>query len=396
LINGVATGMYECTQGSSNKFYEVTYVEATQMFQARYGRIGDQGNTASYSQQEARNKVREKLGKGYVLVTPYLNGQTAGRQVNNSTPIPQPNPLAAGAFEGLLLIRPVHSGPSINVAGVDFPLGKGGDFVPEISPEYHFPELTKDVCLDLIEGRNVILTGHMGTGKSSLFEQIAARIGQGIIRINCNGQMTVGAFVGQYGLVAGETVWVDGFLPEAMKKGYWVVLEEIDCAEARILSILNGILETKGKLFLKEKSGRDVIQAHPDTRFLATGNTVGSMEEFRPMYPGTTTLNEAFLDRFRIYKVDYLPEDQETRVLQNRYPNASVRTLKQFVQGASLIRQAFVKQEVEKTMSLRGLFDWIEMTGRKGDPIKALSTCFLSRVGFEDRQAIEKIIQNVF
>jgi cobaltochelatase CobS len=398
LINGVKTGMYECTQGTSNKFYEVTYDARSQQFRIRYGKIGTPGTVMDADHGQAMEKIREKLAKGYKLVCSYPNGLAATPASGSSTPAVSPvaNVAQNGDLSGFRRKVPALVGATIRIAEVDLPLGLGGDLVPLRDEIYVFPAIATDVCLDLLEGRNILLTGHMGTGKSSLFEQIAARLDQGVIRINCNGQMTVSTFVGHHGLRGGETLWVDGFLPEALKNGYWVILDELDCADPRILSIVNGILETNGRLFLKEKDGREVIRAHPSTRFLATANTVGSMEEFRSMYQGTNLLNEAFLDRFRIYRVDYLPEDEEMKVIQRRYPDAPVKWVKMFVQGASLIRQAFMKQEISKTMSIRGLCDWIEMSERKGDATTGLKLSFLSRVSFEDAEAISTIIKRVF
>lgn len=400
MINGVRTGYYECRNSSSNKFYEVTYDPTTMKFMVRYGPIGNPGQTKDVSRDQAFIRIDEKLKKGYRLITAYPNGSP--NVVSNAGgpamgPRIQVAPAGAGQKYAFLVRNPeCVSGATIRIRDVDFPVGPGGDFVPEVDDQYRFPEIATDVCRDLIEGRNVLLTGHMGTGKSSLFEQIAARAGRGIIRINCSGQMSLSSFVGHHGIRNGDTRWVDGFLPVALRHGYWLLLDEIDFADPKILSVINGVLENKGRLFLKEKDGREVLVAHPETRILATANTVGAMEEFRPMYQGTNLLNEAFLDRYRIYRVHYLPNDEELGILVAHYPNAPIDVLKKFVQGATLIRDAFEKLEIGKTMSLRGLRDWLDMAGRKDCPNLGLKASFLSRLCPDDAAAVEKIIERVF
>ena len=74
-----------------------------------------------------------------------------------------------------------------------------------------------------------------------MIEQIAARANQGMLRSNLNGQTTIGDFVGLWTVKGGETVWVDGVLPKAMREGIWLVLDEIDFAEPAILSVINSV-----------------------------------------------------------------------------------------------------------------------------------------------------------
>lgn len=402
MINGVKTGYYVLKNASSNKFYEVTYDPATFQFTVRYGSIGAPGQTMDVSRDQAFKKIEEKERKGYRLITPYPQGTPASSSTGSVSTAGATAPAAAikpGATQDYAFLNRnpgTIGGQTVRIRDIDFPMGSDGAFVPEMDDQYRFPEIASDVCRDLMEGRNVLLTGHMGTGKSSLFEQIAARANRGLIRINCSGQMSLSSFVGHHGIVNGDTRWVDGFVPEALRHGYWLLLDEIDFAEPKILSVINGVLETNGRLFLKEKDGREVLTAHPETRILATANTVGAMEEFRAMYQGTNLLNEAFLDRFRVYRVDYLPGDEELGILVAQYPNAPITVLKKFVQGASLIRDAFEKQEIGKTMSLRGLRDWIDMVGRKNCPKKGLQASFLSRLPLDDAAAVEKIIERVF
>ena len=157
-----------------------------------------------------------------------------------------------------------------------------------------------------------MLIGHTGAGKTSLIEQVAARAQHGVVRSNMNGQTTVGDFVGFWTVKGGETMWVDGVLPTAMREGLWLIVDEIDFAEPSILAALTAVLEPHGRLTLKEK-GNEVVAPHPAFRLFATANAVGAMSQFRHLYQGANLMNEAFLDRWRVYLLDYLSPARRSR-----------------------------------------------------------------------------------
>ena len=175
--------------------------------------------------------------------------------------------------------------------------------IPEVNSAYHFAPYSQEVGFDIAENRKVLLTGHAGTGKTSLFLELAARLNQPVMRVNMNGQTTISDFVGLWTAKGGDTIWQDGALPLAARRGYWLIIDEIDFAEPQILSVLNPVAEKNGKVFLKEK-GHEIIVPHPKFRLLATANTVGIMEDCRHIYQGATIMNRALLDRFRVYHVD--------------------------------------------------------------------------------------------
>lgn len=265
------------------------------------------------------------------------------------------------------------------------------DYVPKLNEAYFFAEHTNDVVMDMLEVRPVLLTGHTGCGKTSLVEQIAARINQPTIRSNMNGQTTVGDFVGMWTVKAGETVWVDGVLPRAMKEGHWLVIDEIDCADAQILAVLNAVLEKNGTLTLKEK-GFEVVRPHKDFRLFATANTVGCMSVFRSLYQGTNLMNEAFLDRFRVYHVDYLPQAEEVKVLVASVPKIRPEVASAMVNIANLVRESFRKEDMSCTFSTRRLIDWAEMYLRHGNLKKSAQNIIYSKISQEDAKTIDGLI----
>jgi cobaltochelatase CobS len=253
---------------------------------------------------------------------------------------------------------------TITIAGVELDLIKGVDesletFIPEINEAYEFQEFTADVIADITckPAKPVLLIGHTGTGKTSCYYELAARIGQPVKRINLNHQTTISDFVGMWGVKAGETYWIDGVLPWAMRTGAWLILDE-------------------------------------------PGNAIGQYAEFRGIYQGTNIMNEAFLDRWKCYIVDYLPEALEIKVLENSVRMMSHAVAKEMVRVASAVRKAFAEETVQCTFSTRRLLDWGEMIIRHRKlksqaPFKAAESVIFSKISREDGMAIKGFMQRI-
>jgi len=196
----------------------------------------------------------------------------------------------------------------------------------------------------------VLLIGETGTGKTSIVRERAHIEKAELIRINLNGQTSVDEIVGKWVIKGGATYWQDGVLIQAMKKGWWILVDEINAALPEVLFALHSLLDDDRKIIIAEKDGEEVTP-HKDFRFFATMNP---SEE----YAGTKELNKAFLSRFPvILDFDFLPSKDEILLLENRCGIAkSDATL--LVNYATRIRELKQKQEIFYTLSTRDLIFW--------------------------------------
>ncbi|SEF06999.1 cobaltochelatase CobS [Burkholderia sp. WP9] len=286
------------------------------------------------------------------------------------------------------------TGETVRIGRVDVPCGVGNPLVPRLNPAYLFSERFNDIVEDIVENRRVMLIGHTGAGKTSLIEQVAARSHHGVLRSNMNGQTTVGDFVGFWTVKGGETIWVDGVLPTAMREGLWLIVDEIDFAEPSILAALTAVLEPHGRLVLKEK-GNEIVAPHPAFRLFATANAVGAMSQFRHLYQGANLMNEAFLDRWRVYLLDYLSPAEEADVLMATLAPHMTRALATTLAAiAADCRAAFAREDLSSAFSTRRLLDWAELMLRTGDPERAAGPAIYAKVSPEDAALIRGIIRH--
>jgi MoxR-like ATPase len=193
-----------------------------------------------------------------------------------------------------------------------------------------------------------LLEGETSTSKTSSIFFLASLINQPVVRINLNGQTDTGELVGRFvphnlrlelplsrtelqaesewlepetrmileragsrplsqveiqqimaneGMASQPWRWQDGMVVQALKNGWWVLLDEVNLAEPQILERLNSVLEHTPMLVLTENDnsvlGPGGTPVHPDFRIFATMNPAE--------YSGRSVLSPAYRDRWRGY-----------------------------------------------------------------------------------------------
>lgn len=144
----------------------------------------------------------------------------------------------------------------------------------------------------------LLLEGSTATSKTSSILYLAALVGQPVMRLNLSGATDVSEFVGRF--VPDESRegngwrWEDGPVVKAMLEGYWLILDELNLAEASVLERLNSILERNPSLLLSEYNDRliggEEFPVHNAFRVFGTQNP--------EHYAGRNALSPAYRDRF--------------------------------------------------------------------------------------------------
>jgi cobaltochelatase CobS len=237
-------------------------------------------------------------------------------------------------------------------------------FVPDLINEYQF---RKSILMIVaawwqMETNPLYLWGPMGTGKTSVLLQFAARMNIPVQLVSCHDRLETPDLVGRYILNDdGGMDFIDGPLVTAMRHGHLLILDEIDYLNPATAAGMNGLRE--GLPLTIPETG-EVVRPVAGFKLAVTGNTCGNGDELN-VYPGVNRLNQAFLDGFVGLEVGYPDESVEIEILKSVMGDIDESVLKAMVSVASSIRKLFMgnpenegNESIEVTMSTRTLVRW--------------------------------------
>jgi hypothetical protein len=158
-----------------------------------------------------------------------------------------------------------------------------------------FDEVTAIISQDI----PVYLTGKAGTGKNVICKQVAKALGLDFYFTN--------AVTQEYkltGFIDANGTYQSTQFYQAFTKGGLFFLDEMDASIPETLVILNAAIANR---YFDFPTGK--VDAHPDFRVVAAGNTVGTGADSE--YTGRYCLDEASLDRFAMVEITYSQQIEE-------------------------------------------------------------------------------------
>lgn len=200
----------------------------------------------------------------------------------------------------------------------------------------------------------ILVQGETSVGKTSLIKYLARLTGNTVLRINNHEHTDMQEYIGCYTTDnQGLLTYQDGVLVQAMRKGYWIILDELNLAPTDVLEALNRVLDDNRELLITET--REVVKADSKFMLFATQNPAGTS------YGGRKELSRAFRNRFIELHFDLLPQKELVQIVHKRceIPESYAEKLVKVMKDLQLVRRksgVFVGKE--GFITLRDLFRW--------------------------------------
>jgi cobaltochelatase CobS len=278
--------------------------------------------------------------------------------------------------------------------------------VPTVDANYEYDtKALYRVLQGIVDSNNTYLFGHTGTGKSTLVEQVCARLNFPLVRVNFDSEISRMDLVGRDTLVQedGQTIskFVDGVLPDALSRPCMLLCDEVDFIRPDVMYVFQRVLEGNG-LLISEDGGRRV-DANPWFRLIATANTCGQGDE-TGMYMGARPQSMATLDRFENWvSVDYMKPKKETAWLKGVVPMLSDDMASQMISYAGEHRVAFVDGKIMQPLSPRGLramakrfVSTMTLVDNEANALaEAFGSTILDRCTSQDKVVLEGLYQRI-
>lgn len=208
----------------------------------------------------------------------------------------------------------------------------------------------------------ILLEGSPGVGKTTLVAALAQACGQPLTRINLSDQTDLmdlfGTDVPVEGAEAGNFAWRDAPFLQAMQKGEWVLLDEMNLASQSVLEGLNACLDHRGEVYVSELD--QVFKRHPDFRLFAAQNP-------HHQGGGRKGLPSSFVNRFIVVYADVFTDDDLRLIAAHNYPNVDTDTINQLIQFVSqlehklVVEKSFGSQGSPWEFNLRDVLRWLKL-----------------------------------
>jgi MoxR-like ATPase len=220
----------------------------------------------------------------------------------------------------------------------------------------------------------VFITGLSGNGKTTMVEQVAAKLRRECIRVNISIETDEDDLIGGNTLHDGNVIYREGPVLMAMRRGAVLLIDEIDRGSNKLMC-LQSILE--GKPFFNKKTG-EMIYPEKGFTIIATANTKGrGTEDGR--FIAAQILDEAFLERFPItVEQEYPSVAVEKRIINNKmefYGRVDTDFADKLVNWAEIIRKTFVEGGVDEIISTRRLVNIVQAYSIFEDREEAIKYC---------------------
>lgn len=251
-------------------------------------------------------------------------------------------------------------------------------------------DLLVDAITALSMGKNILLKGPTGAGKTKFAETLSNLFNQPMFSVNCSVDLDSESLLGFKTLSYEGEKQVIEFIPgpviNAMKNGTFLYIDEINMAKPETLPLINGVLDYRRTI------------TNPFTNELVTAKDgFGVIAAINEGYIGTVPLNEALKNRFIVIEVPYIEGEQLKQLIQTNTKLKDNKTIDLFVKlSADFIQAVYQGKLSEDAASIRALLDACDLSTLI-PPKRAIQRAIIDKLDEDrEREFIHNLAETLF
>ncbi|KAG8629056.1 hypothetical protein KVT40_002921 [Elsinoe batatas] len=239
----------------------------------------------------------------------------------------------------------------------------------------------------------ILLEGAPGVGKTTLVSDMARCARVPLTRINLSEQTDLMDLFGSDVPIEGDGLatfaWRDAPFLRAMKRGEWVLLDEMNLASQSILEGLNACLDHRGEVYIPELN--QTFHRHPDFKLFAAQNP-------HHQGGGRKGLPASFVNRFTVVYAEVLRQQDLLTLCQQTSEDIDVGTVTKVVDLIEKVNEGLQAGSIGSAgspweLNLRDSKRWLELVSspqrllRAADTRHVMSTVIAQRFRTQRDQA---------
>jgi MoxR-like ATPase len=270
---------------------------------------------------------------------------------------------------------------------------KHEDYIPSMTKCY-VPQGSELDILDihLKHGKNILLEGPHGIGKTLAIAYQAAKNKIPLIQMDCSENTKRHDLIGRFVLVGNDVSYQLGFMPTAFelanKYGFAVAcLEELNALNPNMQKVLNQMLDWRNHCYVPEI--HKIFQLREGAKLMICGTMNPST------YGGVFELNQDMKSRFLTMKIGFPKEAKEKEIVQSQVTIGNMSLLQQLETIAIESRNGVSKGTFSYAISTRDIISTIEAYNMYPDTLKAEAIRLGILNKFDEEQERKTMIERI-